>query len=123
MLSKIFLNNLSLITSVGESDAEKELKQKIKVNVELTLDLTLAAKTDDLSYTIDYRKVYELLKEVAQARKYNLIEALANSFIDALLEFSEKIEEVKVEVKKENPPGDMVLDYVSCVMWRRRNLR
>lgn len=78
------------------------------VDINIKTDFELAAATDDLSKTVDYVEVYEIVKrEMAIPSK--LIEHVAKRICDELLKGISRIEEVEVKLTKINPPikGDV----------------
>ena len=81
------------------------------VNVWVTADTTEAEKTDDLNHTVDYVRVIELVKEQMAIRS-NMIEHPAKRIVDAILPLH-KVQKVKVEVEKIQPPIDASFDKIS----------
>ena len=77
VMDRIRLNDVTIFPRLGVAEIEKEWVQKVTLDLELLLDLSHAATTDDVHQTVDYESVYRRIHEVAQARKYHLIESLA----------------------------------------------
>ncbi|MBO5799078.1 MAG: dihydroneopterin aldolase [Paludibacteraceae bacterium] len=67
-----------------------------------------ATKEDDISGTINYSDVYELVKKEMQQRS-NLIEHVAQRILDAVLDNFPVVRSIEVTVSKMNPPvnGEM----------------
>ena len=61
----------------GTLPAERELGQPFVVSVELRLDLRPAGRSDDLSQTVDYGRVYQRAKEIVEGPPVNLTETVA----------------------------------------------
>ena len=107
----IRLKEITVFPRLGVGDLEKEWVQKVTLDIEMFLDLTDAARRDDLHRTIDYQRVYETVREVSEAGKYHLIEALA-------LAIGEKVrdrfgvERIVVRVRKLSLPFDANLNCV-----------
>ena len=66
-------------------------------------ELKKAVKTDDLSKTIDYGRVYDIVAE-QMAIPSNLLENVAGRILDAIRKEFGDILFLKVRVSKKNPP-------------------
>lgn len=95
----IFINDLKIETIIGVNAWERELKQTVVIDLELYTDITPAAKSDDLSKTIDYQLLHDNLIEVVGNSKFELIEALAECIANECLQVN-KVKQVKVTLKK-----------------------
>lgn len=84
-MDKIIIQGLELEALIGVYDWEREAKQNLIVDVCLVLDLHQAAKSDDVSDTIDYAKLAETLSSLADNSEFQLLEALADHMIKHLL--------------------------------------
>ena len=81
------------------------------VSVWVTADTSEVEKTDDLNDTLDYVKIIEIVKEQMAIRS-NMIEHPAKRIVDAILPL-DKVQKVKVEVEKIQPPIDAAFDKIS----------
>ncbi len=104
----ISVNNIKLYAYHGCLEEEALIGGNYQVDVDIFTDFSEAAKTDDLSKTVDYCDVYELVKREMGIRS-KLIEHVAHRIAKALLHSNAKINEVKVELTKIAPPinGDV----------------
>ena len=69
--SKIFLKNIRFHAYHGVLEQENTVGNDYLVNLSLEYDFTRAIQTDELSGTINYAEVYELLKrEMAKPNNY-----------------------------------------------------
>ena len=84
------------------------------VSVWVTADTAEVEKTDDLNHTADYVRVIELVKEQMAIRS-NMIEHPAKRIVDAILPLH-KVQKVKVEVEKIQPPIDATFDKISVTI-------
>ena len=80
------------------------------VNVWVTADTSEVEKTDDLNDTVDYVKIIEIVKQ-KMAIRANMIEVTAKRIVDAILPLH-KVQKVKVEVEKIQPPIDATFDKI-----------
>lgn len=84
-MDKIILKNAKLNCSIGVTKKERRKKQLILVDAELFLDLNKASRTDNIKYTINYSHIYKSIKNAAEKKEYNLIEALVGSIAKEIL--------------------------------------
>ena len=81
------------------------------VSVWVEADTSEVEKTDDLNDTVDYVKIIAIVKEQMAIRS-NMIEHPAKRIVDAILPLH-KVQKVKVEVEKIQPPIDAAFDKIS----------
>ena len=113
----IRIKNLKLHTIIGINDWEKLQAQKIIVNIELHLPNELAATTDNIDDSLDYKCLkYEIISKVEKG-KFLLLEKLAAFIADIAMQHPE-VAKVVVEVDK---PGALrYADSVSLELCRTR---
>jgi dihydroneopterin aldolase len=98
-LDVIRINNMVFYGYHGVEESEKHQGQRFEVDVELFCDLRRAGKSDQISDTIDYTAVYQIVEELVMEGDYNLIEALAEDIAQKMLErFS--VEGTVIRVRK-----------------------
>lgn len=91
--------------------------QPFEIDVELGCDLSRAGSSDDLSRTCDYAGIYQIVSEIIDSRRFNLIEALAEEISDRVLDwFPYCIVKVAVRKPKAPLPGDF--DYAEVELHR-----
>jgi dihydroneopterin aldolase len=98
-MSKITLTDLEVFYCVGVTEAERAKPQRLLLTVELTRDFAAAAANDDLSQTIDYAGVAQVLLKYGEGRSWKLLEKLASNLAEMILE-KFRPQAVMVEVKK-----------------------
>ena len=85
------------------------------IDIDIDYNFTESAKNDDLSQTIDYVKIKEIvISEMNVASK--LIETVAYRILNSIKQKHPSIEKCKVVLKKINPPIDGDVDYVSVIV-------
>ena len=96
------LHDLRFIASHGVYADEQKLKNEFAVDLSIRFDpkKDLIQKIGD---TIDYVKVYSLVKEEMQSPK-QLLEETAMNIINRLKEQFMNIEEMTISIKKLHPP-------------------
>jgi 7,8-dihydroneopterin aldolase/epimerase/oxygenase len=116
----IRLKGLTLFAWLGVTAWEKKGVQKVSCDVDLFVDLSRAAREDRIAAAVDYQRAYELIQEVARARKYHLIESLSNDILLALLDRFPSVERVAIHLRKTNLPFDAHLECVEVALERGR---
>ena len=106
----------------GVLPAEKVSEQPFEVDLVLHADLSEAAQRDDLSATVDYGAMFDLVREVVEDRSFDLIEALAGAIASAVLGATDpgRVSAVEVRVRKPEAPIDGDFDTVEAALVRRR---
>ena len=119
LMDKIILKGIRFHGYHGVAEAERQLGQKYEIDLELMVDLSTAGKTDDLTHTIDYAQVVQLVIEIGTGQSFQLFEALAETIADAVItQF--QIDEVRIAVKKLSPPIESRLAYAGVEIHRKR---
>lgn len=121
-MDKIVLKGLYFEARHGVLDFEKREYQPFIVDLELSLDLTEAGLRDELDKTVDYSKVYELVKAEVMDECHDLIEKVAYRIILAVLRYDGRISSVKVSLHKPKAPIEARFDDVIVVMERDRDV-
>lgn len=118
-MDKIILSGIELFARGGVSQAEKELGHRYRVDVELGTDLSTAARTDSLADTIDYVRVYGIVRDTILERAYNLVETVAVRTAERMLE-ELPAESATVRLTKLNPPIDGIVASETVEVTRGR---
>ena len=118
-MDRIILKGIQFHGYHGVAEAEQQIGQKYEIDVELTTDLSAAGQTDDLTHTIDYAQVVELIITIGVEQSFQLIEALAETIAKTILG-SFSVDEAHIIVKKLSPPIEQRLSYVAVEIHRKR---
>ena len=119
-MDAIRLKGVTFFPRLGVTSWEKMGVQKVSCDVDLYLDLAPAAQADRIRAALDYSEVYTVIQEVAKARKYHLIESLAETILAALLQRFPKISRAVIRLRKSSLPFDAHLECVEVEMERGR---
>jgi len=119
-LNLIRIKNAVFYAYHGALADEQNLGGKFEIDVDMYCDLSAAVESDSLKRTVDYEKVYSCIQSLALAKKYHLIEALANTIARGLLREFFNIETVTVRIRKPHPPVKGVVDYVEVEITQKR---
>lgn len=113
----ISILGLRLPTHVGVTDEELAGEQNVIVDLFIDADLSRAAKSDDVSETVDYAAVIERVADVVRGNRTRLLETLADKIAAAVAAFS-AVDGVTVEVAKERIPVDEEVGRVAVRVHR-----
>jgi len=117
---KIVLQGLEFHGFHGVFPEEAKFGARFIVDVEMTLNLP---EEDDMALSVDYSRVYALVKNEVTEHRYDLIEALAGTIARRVLEEHPKVQDVTTRVHKPHAPlPGVVRDvYVEVVRSREGN--
>jgi dihydroneopterin aldolase len=110
-MALITVEGIRVFAFHGHLPEEAKLGGHFIVNVWVEADTDEVEKTDDLSDTVDYVKVIEIVKQQMAIRS-DMIERPARRIVDAILPLN-KVQKVTVEVEKIQPPIDATFDKIS----------
>ncbi|WCS25782.1 dihydroneopterin aldolase [Methylobacterium sp. NMS14P] len=99
---------------------EAVLGQRFYISLEAELDLGPAGRSDDVAGTVSYADLTALAVEIATERRFNLIEALAETVAAEILARFAHVESITVQVDKPSAPVPAILDSVGVAITRRR---
>ncbi|WP_019895823.1 dihydroneopterin aldolase [Hydrogenovibrio halophilus] len=103
---------------IGVFDWEKQAPQPIDMDLAIGCDLRPAGQTDDLKQTLDYKAMADDVTAWAQASRFELIEALAESLCDKLLQTYPLAQSVRLTLMK--PHAVPYVDNVGLTIERQR---
>ena len=98
-MDKIFLTALSTEAVIGIFDWEREIRQRIDIDLEMSLDLAIAAQSDSIDDTLNYKAVAKRVLAFVGESRFQLVETLAERVAGLVLaEFP--VAKVRVTVHK-----------------------
>lgn len=113
------LKSMSFHARHGHSEEEKRIGNTFEIDLEFSLSLTEAAKSDDLTKTIDYSKARDVVSDIMDGTPVNLIETLCFKIGERLFK-NFTPQKLQVKVRKLNPPIDGETLYSEvCMQWPR----
>lgn len=119
-MDKILMQNMHFYGYHGVLQEEKVLGQKFFLDAQLSLDLKKAGQTDDVSQTVSYADVYQLIEDIVTKENFDLLEALAHRICGAILAAFDQIDHVLLTVKKPGAPVNGHFDYFAVEVSRSR---
>ena len=119
-MDKIIIKDLELFCYHGVNPEEKVDGQVFVFDIEAYLDLSVPCQTDNVDDTVSYAQIIKTVRRVAQSEKNDLIERVAQRVTDALLIEFDKINTLKITLKKPQAPIKADFNYVAIEIERSR---
>jgi dihydroneopterin aldolase len=118
MADVILLEGIQIPAALGVTAAERRMRRPVTLDLELERDLRSAGRTDRIQQTIHYKRVFEVVEDVAANQEHKLVEALGQRIADAVLGKFD-VDAVTVTVRKPRPISG-VLEYAGIRIRRAR---
>lgn len=107
--SYIFLKDIHCYAYHGVAPQESLIGNEYIIDLKLKVDISQAAETDEVTDTVSYAEVHEVVKtEMSSPSK--LLEHVCNRIVRELFTRFPLIEEVKISLSKRNPPMGADID-------------
>lgn len=117
---KIILKEMVFYGYHGTQDAERTLGQRFIVTIELLTDDAKDRFVNVLDDTVDYTKVYSVVKNIMEVDKHLLLENCANKILDDVLARFELVESATISIRKPSVPIQGHLSFSEIEMTRGR---
>lgn len=114
-MHKIAVEGIQVYAYHGCLQEEGLIGTNYTVDVLMETDFTTAAQTDDLTQTIDYVIVYQIVKKQMAIRS-KLIEQVGQRIVDELKNTFATLKSLEVKVTKLNPPMNGNVEKVSIII-------
>lgn len=98
--ASIRIEDLTLQTIIGVHEWERVQPQEVRIALTIELDLSAAAASDDLEDSLDYRALTKAVIAHVEGSHFKLLEALAASIADLVLDSYPRVDAVTVRVDK-----------------------
>ena len=95
----------------GTHDHEKAQGQVFVVDVEIHLDIKNRVRDDNLETTMDYSKVYRMVKSVVEGERFHLLETVALRIREEIMKGFSPLG-VVVRCRKPRVPLEGDIEYV-----------
>jgi len=121
ILDRIILSDLAFYGYHGVMLEENTLGQRFRIDLECGMDLSAASQTDEVTQTVSYADIYDIIKEATEHTRYKLIEALAQHIVDRLFSNFEAFEWIKIRIRKPEAPIPAVAGEFAIELHRVRS--
>jgi 7,8-dihydroneopterin aldolase/epimerase/oxygenase len=114
MTQKIEIRGLRIFGHHGVMEHERKNGQYFVVDAKIWIDSERAAATDDISNTVSYAEIAQLISKNVGKNPVNLLETLSQRLADEVLfAASPWATKVKITVSKPDAPIDLFFDTVA----------
>ena len=122
-MDRIGVARIAVFGRHGVLPEEAVLGQRFYISLEAGGDLAPAGRSDAVADTVSYADLTQIAVEIATDRRFNLIEALAETIAAAILDRCAPVDSITVRIDKPSAPVPAILDGVSVEITRRRGAR
>ena len=118
LMDKIQIRGLEIFANHGVFPEENVLGQKFVISASLYTDTRKAGLTDELTASIHYGEVSQMITEYTKNHTFKLLEALAENLCQMLLEKVPLLQKITLRVEKPWAPVGLPLDTVAVEITR-----
>jgi dihydroneopterin aldolase len=115
----ILLEGIQIPAALGVTAAERRMRRPVTLDLEVEVPLATAGRSDNIRHTIHYKRIFEIVEDVAGNQEHKLVEALGDRIARSVLEKFDA-GRVTVTVRKPKPIAG-VLDYAGVRITRDRD--
>ena len=119
-MDKVFIEQLTVITTIGVYDWEQTIKQKLVLDLEMAHDNRPAGKSDDVAEALDYAQVSQAVIEHIEQGRFLLVERVAEEVAELLLA---RFNSPWVRIKLSKPGAVARAANVGVIIERGNNLK
>jgi dihydroneopterin aldolase len=118
MQDVILLEGIQIPAALGVTASERRVRRPVLLDLEVGRDLRAAGRSDRIRHTLHYKRIFEVVEDVAANQQHRLVEALGDRIARAVLAKFDA-EWVTVTVRKPTPIAG-VLRHAGVRVTRRR---
>lgn len=104
MKTVLFIDNLEVFANHGLFEEENKLGQKFIFDIECELNYKKAMFSDEMTDSISYADIAEVVVKTATSNTFNLIERLAGEILKNIFTEFSQIENIKLKINKPGAP-------------------
>ena len=116
----VFIEQLSVITTIGVYDWEQTIEQKLVFDIEMGWDNRKSAKSDDVNDCLSYADISETVIAHVEGQRFALVERVAEEVEELLLK---KFNSPWVRIKLSKPGAVARAANVGVIIERGTNLK
>ncbi len=116
----VFIEQLSVITTIGVYDWEQTIEQKLVFDIEMGWDNRKSAKSDDVNDCLSYADISETVISHVEGQRFALVERVAEEVAELLLN---KFNSPWVRIKLSKPGAVARATNVGVIIERGHNLK
>ena len=115
----ILLEGIQVPAALGVTAAERRARRPVLLDLEVEYDLRASGASDRIAQTLHYKRIFEVVEDVAANQEHKLVEALGERIARAVLARFDA-EAVTVTVRKPTPIAG-VLQHAGIRIRRTRS--
>lgn len=119
-MDKILIRNLKIFAYHGVHGYEKENGQNFIFDIDAFVDMTQPCESDNVEDTVSYSAIIYQVQEIFTENKYDLLEKAVQTVADGLFESFDKIQSLRICLKKPDAPIKADFEYVGVEIFRER---
>ena len=104
MKTVLFIDNLEVFANHGLFEEENKLGQKFIFDIECELNYKKAMISDEMTDSISYADIAEVVVKTATTNTFNLLERLAGEILKNIFTEFSQIENIKLKINKPGAP-------------------
>lgn len=104
MRTVLFIDNLEVFANHGLFEEENKLGQKFIFDIECELNYKKAMFSDEMTDSISYADIAEVVVKTATTNTFNLLERLAGEILKNIFTEFSQIENIKLKINKPGAP-------------------
>lgn len=116
----VFIEQLSVITTIGVYDWEQTIEQKLVFDIEMAWDNRKSAKSDDVADCLSYADIAQTVVSHVEGGRFALVERVAEEVADLLLI---RFNSPWVRIKLSKPGAVARAANVGVIIERGNNLK
>ena len=111
MKTVLFIDNLEVFANHGLFEEENKLGQKFIFDMECELNYKKAMFSDEMTDSISYADIAEVVVKTATTNTFNLLERLAGEILKNIFTEFSQIENINLKINK---PGAPINHFEKC---------
>lgn len=119
-MDKILVRNLKIFAYHGVNPEEKRDGQNFVFDIDASVDISVPCVSDNVEDTVSYAKIIKETVRIFTSQKDDLLERAAQRVADGLFESFEKIQSLRILLKKPEAPIKADFEYVGVEIFRER---
>ena len=104
MRTVLFIDNLEVFANHGLFEEENKLGQKFIFDIECELNYKKAMFSDEMTDSISYADIAEVVVKTATTNTFNLLERLAGEILKNIFTEFSQIENINLKINKPGAP-------------------
>lgn len=119
-MDKILIRNLKIFAYHGVNPEEKQDGQNFVFDIDAYVDISVPCESDNVENTVSYAKIIKETVRIFTCQKDDLLERAAQRVADGLFEKFDKIQSLRILLKKPEAPIKADFEYVGVEIFRER---